>query len=181
MIGIILAVLSISGWLIWTYSYYQVEGDIALVRSGVGGDKVFFKGNFWAFPLLHQVQQVKLSDNRILVNCAEASSLLCKDEKRIDIALTFFVQISMNPSDILKVIHTIGAANATRKEVLYKLFRAKFEEAMKTLALSFDAEQIVHEPEKFKKELMLFLEEDMNGYQINRINIATIRSTNEIK
>lgn len=176
MIGIIIAVFSIGAWIIWTYSYYQVEGDIALIRKGVGGEKVFFKGNFWAFPFLHQVELIDLSEHRVLVNCAGAYSLVCREQQRVDIALSFFVQVIPSQSDVLKILHTIGASKATDKEVLSNLFKPQFLEALKTIALSFNAEQILQEPEKFKKELLLLLDDKMQGYQINRINIASVKT-----
>lgn len=177
MLGIIIAMCSIVGWLIWTNAYYPVEDGYAMIRSGLGGSKVYFKGGFWAYPLVHQVEKLKIREQRILLNQTGLSIVRTKDNIRVDIQLTFFVQVKHVSWAVLSVAQTIGCQSANQKIILNQYFQPKFSALIESVVKTFDYQTLFTKRGQFKKALLLGLDENLGGYQLNRINIAVLKYT----
>lgn len=176
MIGIIIALFSVLCWIIWTKSYYIVQEGFAYVRSGWGGEKVFFKGTFWAYPIVHHVDKINISEHRLFLDLSGKSSIICKDNIRANIQLTFFIQVNPNTWDVLKVAQSIGCERAVQRETLEQLFLAKFSEAIKTTAKNMDYLTLFNHQKEFKTNLLYVIDENLNGYQLNRISIVDVRA-----
>ena len=59
--------------------------------------------------------------------------LICRDNIRADIRITFFVRVNKTVEDVIKVAQAIGAERASDQATLQELFNAKFSEALKTV------------------------------------------------
>jgi uncharacterized membrane protein YqiK len=175
MIGLIIGITSIVTWLIWSNAFYQVKEGFALIRWGLGGDKVFFRGSFFAYPLVHQVEKIKIKEQRVLISLVGDNNVLTQDNIRVDLQLTFFVQIRLTNWDVLKVAKTFGGAHAMDKATLKNIFEPKFISAIRTLVNRYSYQALCDTPNKFKKTLKEELELDFGGYQLNRIRIAALK------
>ena len=62
----------------------------ALVRTGMGGTKVSFSGMF-VVPVLHKLEIMDITLKTIMISRTANEGLVCKDNMRADIKVTFFV------------------------------------------------------------------------------------------
>jgi regulator of protease activity HflC (stomatin/prohibitin superfamily) len=74
--------------------------------------------------------------------------LICKDNIRADIKVTFFVRVNKTPEDVLKVAQSIGCARASDQQTLDELFSAKFSEALKTVGKQLEFEELYTKRER---------------------------------
>lgn len=175
MIGLIIGVTSIVAWLIWNNALYEVEEGFALIRWGLGGDKVYFRDSFFAYPLVHRVEKIKIKEQRVLINLTGDKNTSTRDQIRVDLQLTFFVQIRLTNLDVLQVAKTFGGANAADKNILKKVFEPKLIPVIKKVVSQFTYQDLYERPNRLIRELKQELELDFGGYQINRTRIAALK------
>jgi len=176
MIGLIIGVTSIVAWLIWSNAFYEVREGSALIRWGLGGDKVYFRGSFFAYPLVHRVEEIKIKEQRVLINRTGNKNVRTEDNIRVDLQLTFFVQIRLTNWDVLQVAKTFGGAQAMDKEVLKKVFEPKLVPVIERLVNQYTYHDLQVKPKQFIRALKQALELDFGGYEVNRIRIATLKN-----
>lgn len=175
MIGLIIGISSIIAWLIWSNAFYQVSEGMALIRWGYGGDKVYFRGSFFAYPILHRVEKINLKEQRVLISLTNKENACTKDQIRVDVQLTFFVQVRHTNWDVLHIVNTFGGENAVNKEILSQVFELTFVETIKEQMKYYTYDALHQNPKHFVASLKQHLEIDYGGYQLNRIKIAALK------
>lgn len=157
--------------------YRKTSQGQALVRTGQGGTRVAFDKGIFVIPVLHLVEQMDLSVKKVEIARLKEDGLICRDNLRADIKVAFFVRVNQAKQDIIKVAQTIGCARASDPETLHNLFEAKFSEALKTVGKRFDFVELYDNREKFKKEIMNTIGEDLNGYVLDDCAIDYLEQT----
>jgi uncharacterized membrane protein YqiK len=103
--------------------------------------------------------------------------LICQDNMRADIKVTFFIKVNKTEEAVKNVAQSIGTARASDRELLIQLFDAKFSEALKTVGKKFDFEDLYSERDKFKKEMLAEIGEELNGYSLEGAAIDFLEQT----
>ena len=106
-----------------------LQGE-ALVKTGMGGTKVSFNGMF-VVPVLHKLEVMDITLKTIVISRTSKDGLICKDNMRADIKVTFFIRVNQTHEDVKQVAQSIGCGRASDQGSLELLFDAKFSEALK--------------------------------------------------
>jgi flotillin len=175
MIGLVIGITSIVAWLIWNNGFHQVRDGFALIRWGLGGNKVYFRGSFFAYPLVHRIERINIKEQRVLISLTGDKNVSTQDKIRVDLQLTFLVQIRLTNWDILKVAKAFGGAHATDKDVLKKVFEPKLIPVIKALISKHTYQAVSEAPDKLVRTLKQELELDFGGYEVNKIKIAALK------
>ncbi|MEO1714094.1 MAG: flotillin family protein, partial [Bacteroidota bacterium] len=157
--------------------YRKTPQGQALVRTGQGGTKVAFDKGIFVVPVLHLVEQMDLSVKKVEIARLKEDGLICQDNLRADIKVAFFVRVNQAKQDIIKVAQTIGCTRASDPDTLHNLFEAKFSEALKTVGKRFDFVELYDNRDKFKKEIINTIGEDLNGYVLDDCAIDYLEQT----
>src|SRR5690606_27431403 len=80
--------------------------------------------------------------------------LICKDNIRADIKVTFFVRVNELQDDVKKVAQTVGCKRAASPEAIVQLFDAKFSEALKTVGKQFDFVDLYNKRDEFREQIV---------------------------
>lgn len=174
MIAIIIVVI---GLLVWVISMYKkiIQGKV-IVRTGAGGTKVFYNAGL-VVPVLHKMEIMDISVKKLDVERTGVNGLICKDNIRADIKVTFFIKINKSTSDIINVAQTIGCERASEIDVLRNLFDAKFSEALKTVGKKFDFVELYEARSEFREEIIAIIGTDLNGYVLDDCAIDDLEQT----
>lgn len=174
MIAIIVVVI---GLLVWVISMYKkiIQGKV-IVRTGAGGTKVFFNAGL-VVPVLHKMEIMDISVKKLDVERTGVNGLICKDNIRADIKVTFFIKINKSTADIINVAQTIGCERASEIDVLRNLFDAKFSEALKTVGKKFDFIELYEARSEFREEIIAIIGTDLNGYVLDDCAIDDLEQT----
>ena len=70
--------------------YRKSTRDIALVRTGFGGQRIIISGGCLALPFLHKVDEINMRTMRIDVLRTGEKSLITEDRMRVDVGLEFY-------------------------------------------------------------------------------------------
>lgn len=157
--------------------FYQKPGpEEAVVRTGMGGLRVITGRGMIVIPLIQEAHRMDLSVKRILIDRDGEDGLICKDNMRADIKVTFFVRVNNKSEDIKQVAETIGPRRASEQNKLEELFDAKFSEALKTVGKGFDFVQLYTERDEFKEQILRVIG-DLNGYVLDDCAIDYLEQT----
>ena len=152
-----------------------LQGE-ALVKTGAGGTKVAFSGMF-LIPVLHKMEVMDITLKTIVIARTATDGLVCKDNMRADIKVTFFVRVNQTHEDVKQVAQSIGCARASNQEALEILFDAKFSEALKTVGKQFDFVELYNSRDDFKREILNIIGTDLNGYVLDDCAIDYLEQT----
>lgn len=118
-----------------------------------------------------------ISLKTIEINRRSSEGLICKDNIRADIVVTFFVRVNKTREDVLKVAQAIGCERASDQETVEELFNAKFSEALKTVGKQMEFEDLYRERNHFRDEIIQVIGDDLNGYVLEDAAIDYLEQT----
>src|SRR3954465_9373911 len=117
--------------------FRKVEQGKALIVSKVRKVDVTFTGAV-VLPVLHKSETMDISVKTIEITRTGQEGLICRDNIRADIRITFFVRVNKTVEDVIKVAQSIGTERASDKVAIQEFFAAKFSEALKTVGKQLD-------------------------------------------
>lgn len=157
--------------------YRQVEqGKALIVNTSRSEPAVTFTGRL-VLPVVNRAEVMDLSVKTIQIDRRGKEGLICNDNIRADINVTFFVRVNKTAEDVLKVAQSIGCARASDARTLVELFNAKFSEALKTVGKHFDFEQLYTKRDEFKDAIIKVIGKDLNGFILDDAAIDYLEQT----
>jgi flotillin len=175
--GLALLVLFV-GFITAFSKFYRKPGpEEAIVRTGVGGLMTITGRGMIVVPLIQEAHLMDLSVKRVLIARDGEDGLICQDNMRADIKVTFFIRVNNQPEDIKTVAETIGPRRASEQSKLEELFEAKFSEALKTVGKNFEFVKLYTERDQFKEQILRVIGTDLNGYVLDDCAIDYLEQT----
>ncbi len=157
--------------------YRKVDQGFALIVNTMKDEPtVTFTGAI-VIPVLHRAEVMDISVKTIEIDRRGKDGLICQDNIRADIKVTFFVRVNKTTEDVLKVAQSIGCARASDPATLEELFVAKFGEALKTVGKQLDFEDLYTKREKFRDDIIDIIGKDLNGYVLEDAAIDYLEQT----
>lgn len=157
--------------------YRQVEqGKALIINTSRAEPSVTFTGKL-VLPVVNRAEIMDLSVKTIQIDRRGKEGLICNDNIRADINVTFFVRVNKTAEDVLKVAQSIGCVRASDSRTLNELFSAKFSEALKTVGKHFDFEQLYTKRDEFKDAIIKVIGKDLNGFILDDAAIDYLEQT----
>jgi len=171
------SVILIGALIVFASMYRKVDQGQAMIINTLSSEpKVTFTGGL-VIPVLHRVERMAISLKTVEINRRGGEGLICKDNIRADIVVTFFVRVNKTREDVLKVAQAIGCERASDQETVEELFSAKFSEALKTVGKRMDFEDLYRERNHFRDEIIEVIGQDLNGYVLEDAAIDYLEQT----
>ncbi|MBE7464199.1 MAG: hypothetical protein HS116_12030 [Planctomycetes bacterium] len=176
--GIIILGVIVMGIIKFLLSWYRKvdQGQALIVNPMTGEPRVTFTGGV-VYPIVNRGEVMDISVKTIEIDRRSKDGLICKDNIRADIKVTFFVRVNKTEKDVLHVAQTIGCARASKQETLEELFLAKFSEALKTVGKQMDFEDLYKERETFRNRIIETIGQDLDGYVLTDAAIDYLEQT----
>ncbi len=171
---VILIVLGIP--IMFTKFYRKVNQGQALIINTLKDVQVAFTGAF-VLPVIHRAEVMDISVKTMEIDRRGKDGLICMDNIRADIKVTFFVRVNQTSEDVLKVAQSVGCARASDILTLEELFGAKFSEALKTVGKQLDFEDLYNQRERFRDDIIHIIGEHLNGYRLEDAAIDYLEQT----
>ncbi|GII58436.1 hypothetical protein Pth03_68250 [Planotetraspora thailandica] len=175
LLGVVLLVV-IGTVLVVSRLFRKVEQGKALIISKVRKVDVTFTGAV-VFPVLHKSETMDISVKTIEITRTGQEGLICRDNIRADIRITFFVRVNKTVEDVIKVAQAIGTARASDEQTLQVLFNAKFSEALKTVGKQLDFVDLYTKRDEFRDQIIRVIGTDLNGYSLEDAAIDFLEQT----
>ncbi len=147
----------------------------ALVRTGLGGNKVALNRGISVMPLFHQLSVVDLSSKRVIIEKEGRAGLVCQDGQKANVRMEFFIGIEQDEDGILQAIKTVGHPDETFNNTkIQELFSIRLKEILELTAKSFTVREIIDKRDVFKTALQDEARNLLGGYAIEHIAIDYI-------
>jgi uncharacterized membrane protein YqiK len=152
------------------------QGTALIVNRRTAGPEVTFTGaTVW--PIINRAEMMDISVKTIEIDRRGKEGLICKDNIRADIKVTFFVRVSKTEDGVLHVAQAIGCAHASNPQIIADLFSAKFSEALKTVGKNMNFEDLYTKRQVFKDEILKVIGTDLNGFSLDDCAIDYLEQT----
>ncbi len=157
--------------------YHKVEQGHAMIINTLRADPdVTFTGGM-VYPIIHKMELMEISLKTIEIARLGKDGLICQDNIRADIKVTFFLRVNKTTEDVLKVAQAVGCERASNQETLESLFSAKFAEALKTVGKSMDFVELYQARDRFRDNIIRQIGDDLSGYVLEDAAIDYIEQT----
>ncbi|MGW4298438.1 flotillin family protein [Streptomyces sp. NPDC004376] len=156
--------------------FRKVEQGKALIVSKMRKVDVTFTGQV-VLPVLHKAEVMDISVKTIEITRAGKEGLICRDNIRADIRISFFVKVNKTVEDVVKVAQAVGTARASDRDTLQELFHAKFSEALKTVGKQLDFTDLYTKREELRYRIIEVIGVDLNGYHLEDAAIDYLEQT----
>lgn len=156
--------------------FRKVEQGRALIVSKMRKVDVTFTGQV-VLPVLHKAEVMDISVKTIDISRTGRDGLICKDNIRADIRISFFVRVNKTVEDVIKVAQAIGTERASDKGTLQELFNAKFSEALKTVGKQLDFADLYTKRDELRDRIIQVIGTDLNGYSLEDAAIDYLEQT----
>ncbi len=178
-IGALVAVCLLAALLmlfVFSRLFRKVEQGKALIVSKMRKVDVTFTGQV-VLPVLHKAEVMDISVKTIEIMRAGREGLICRDNIRADIRISFFVKVNKTVEDVVKVAQAVGTARASDRDTLQELFHAKFSEALKTVGKQMDFTDLYTKREELRYQIIEVIGVDLNGYHLEDAAIDYLEQT----
>ncbi|WP_217566183.1 flotillin family protein [Streptomyces sp. GbtcB7] len=178
-IGVLVAVvllIAITMLLVVGRLFRKVEQGRALIISKTKKVDVTFTGAV-VLPVLHKAEYMDISVKTIEIRRTGREGLICQDNIRADIHISFFVRVNKTVEDVIKVAQAIGTETASDAAAIQEFFAAKFSEALKTVGKQLDFVDLYTKREEFRDRIIQVIGTDLNGYHLDDAAIDFLEQT----
>jgi uncharacterized membrane protein YqiK len=156
--------------------YRKVPPGKALVITKMRSLKVSFTSAL-VLPIIHRAEMMDISVKTIEINRNGKDGLICRDNIRADISITFFVRVNATANDVRNVAQSIGTERASDQDTLQELFNAKFSEGLKTVGKQLDFTDLYTNRDEFRDRIIHVIGTDLNGYSLEDAAIDYLEQT----
>lgn len=174
--GGLLLILAVFAVMVSKFYVKVAQGRALIINKVTKQPAVSFTGGL-VIPIIHKAEVMDISVKTIEILRRGTDGLICKDNIRADIKVTFFVKVNAQSEDVLKVAGQVGCARASDQETLEELFSAKFSEALKTAGKQLEFTELYEKRDNFKDQIMEAIGTDLNGYVLDDAAIDYLEQT----
>jgi uncharacterized membrane protein YqiK len=177
LVAVVLAfILALVGFVLSRF-YRKVPQSQALIINKMNDRlDVTFTGAT-ALPIIHKAETMDIGVRVIEIEKDGNDGLICRDNIRADIRVSFYIRVNPVKEDVLKVAKLLGVANASNTESLYALFSAKFAEALKTAGKQLEFVELYEKRDLFRANVIKVIGEDLNGFVLDDVAIEYLEQT----
>jgi regulator of protease activity HflC (stomatin/prohibitin superfamily) len=163
--------------LVLARSWRPVKHGQALIINKLGGEpRVTFRGAL-VLPIVQRAELLDVSTRQIVIARRGKAGVICADNIRADVEVTFHVRVNHTTDDVLRVAQSVGCERASQPGTLEELFGAKFSEALKTVAKQLEFEELFTQRDVFKDRVIEVIGRDLGGYVLDDAVIDHLEQT----
>lgn len=178
IVAVALGVLGFVGGLVFVALFYRrvEQGQALIVTSMRPEPTVSFTGRI-VYPILNKAEVMDISMKMVNLERRGQRSLVCKDDVRADLKITFYLRVNRTVEDVLKAAQTLGCARASDPQALAELFSAEFNDALETAARAVRFEELDRDRQQFKDEVLSIIGRDLNGFVLEDVALDHLEET----
>ena len=179
LFGIILAIVVIAVLVIFLNKFYRKSSrDVAIIRTGFGGQRVLIAGGCLALPFLHKVDEVNMRTLRVEVRRSGEKSLITEDRMRVDVELEFYVRVQPTVEGVATAAQALGSKSFT-SDGIRNLLEGRFIDAVQSIAASRTMDSLHEKRVEFVGSVSALLRDNLvqNGILLDSVSLTRLDQT----
>ena len=155
--------------------YRKSTREIALVRTGFGGQRILISGGCLALPFLHKVEEINMRTLRIEVRRTAEKSVITEDRMRVDVELEFYVRVMPSQEGIATAAQALGAKSFT-PDGIRNLLEGRFVDAVQAVAARHTMDSLHEGRAEFVGSISDLLRENLkqNGILLDSVSLTRL-------
>ena len=172
VIAVILAVLFLNRY------YRKATREVALVRTGAGGEQVVLSGGALALPFLHRITEVNMRTSRLEVERLGPKSIITKDRLRVDAGAEFYVRVDATTEGVGTAAQALGA-RTFRASDMAETLEGKLVDAMLSVAARYTMDSLQDNRADYCAEVSTMLAPNLaqNGLVLESVSLTRLDQT----
>ena len=174
----VLLVLAILAILLLNRYYRKATREVALVRTGLGRQKVVLDGGCIALPFLHRVSEINMRTSRLEIERVGPDSVITRDRLRVDVGAEFHVRVDATESGVTTAAQAL-AGKTFRASDLAETLEGKLVNGVLSVAAGYTMDSLQDERAKYTADLSAALVEDLaqNGLLLESVSLTRLDQT----
>ncbi len=158
--------------------YRKATREIALIRTGAGGQRVIIEGGFIASPFLHRVSEVNMKTSKLEIERLGPKSIITSDRLRVDLGAEFYVRVEPSIDGVKTAAQALGG-KSFRTGDLGEMLEGKFADALMTIAAKYTMDGLQDNRGEYSREVgeKLSVELAKNGLLLETVAITRLDQT----
>ena len=175
---VVLLVLAILAILFLNRYYRKATREAALVRTGLGRQKVVLDGGCIALPFLHRVSEINMRTSRLEIERVGPKSVITSDRLRVDVAAEFYVRVDATESGVTTAAQAL-AGKTFRASDLAETLEGKLVNVVLSVAAGYTMDSLQDERAKYTADVSAMLGEDLakNGLLLESVSLTRLDQT----
>ena len=172
VIAVILAIVLLNRF------YRKASREVALIRTGLGGQKIITDGGFLALPFLHRVSEVNMKTTRLEVVRSGDKSIITIDRLRVDATVEFYVRVDPTDSGVATAAQAL-AGKTFRSEDLAETLEGKLVDAVLSIAANYTMDELQNERGRYVGQVEDILKPNLvqNGLLLESVSLTRLDQT----
>ncbi len=178
-VGFIILVVAAILLILFLNRYYRkATREIAIVRTGAGGQRVVLDGGCLALPFLHKVAEVNMRTSRLEIERLGPKSIITKDRLRVDVGAEFYVRVEGSAAGVATAAQAL-AGKSFRPAELAETLEGKLVDAMLSVAARYTMDDLQDNRGAFAREVSETLKDNLaqNGLMLESVSLTRIDQT----
>lgn len=179
LFGLIVVIIVIAVIVVFLNRFYRKSSrDVALIRTGYGGQGIFLSGGCLALPFLHKVDEVNMRTIRVDVKRVGDKSSITEDRMRIDMELEFYVRVQPTVEGVGIAAQALGSKTLT-SEGVRNLLEGRFIDAIQSIAATQTMDTLHEHRADFVERVGGLLRENLgeNGLLLDSVSLTRMDQT----
>lgn len=176
LFGIFVAIVVIAIVVVFLNQFYRKSTrDVAIIRTGFGGQKTMISGGFLALPFLHKVDEVSMRTIRVEVRRAGEKSLITEDRMRVDAELEFYVRVQPSVEGVATAAQALGS-KAFTPDGIRNMLEGRFIDAVQSVAASERMDTLHEKRAEFVAKVAGLLRDNLaqNGILLDSVSLTRL-------
>ena len=175
---IVIIVAAIVAILFLNRFFKKATREVALVRTGAGGQKVVLDGGCFAVPILHKVSEVNMKTTKLEIERTGEKSMITSDRLRVDAAVEFYVRVQPTEDGVATAAQALGGKSFRAAE-LSEILEGKLVDAMLAVAASYTMDKLQDSRGIYANEVSEALEDNLalNGLVLESVSFTRLDQT----
>jgi uncharacterized membrane protein YqiK len=174
LLGIIVAIVVVAVAVVFLNRFYRKSTrDVAIIRTGFGGQRTMISGGFLALPFLHKVDEVNMRTIRVEVRRTGEKSLITEDRMRVDAELEFYVRVQPTVEGVATAAQALGS-KAFTSEGIRNMLEGRFINAVPSVAASETMNTLHEKRAEFVARVAGLLRDNLaeNGILLDTVSLT---------
>ena len=173
-----LLVVAILAILFLNRYYRKATREVALVRTGLGGQRVVLDGGCIALPFLHRVSEINMRTSRLEIERVGPKSVITRDRLRVDVVAEFYVRVDATRHGVTTAAQAL-AVKTFRASDLAETLEGKLVNVVLSVAAGYTMDSLQDERAKYTADVSAMLGEDLaqNGLLLEAVSLTRLDQT----
>jgi uncharacterized membrane protein YqiK len=178
IVGLVLLIAAVLAILFLNRFYKKATREVALVRTGAGGQRVVLDGGCIAVPFLHKVSEVNMKTTGLEIERLGPKSMITRDRLRVDVGVEFYIRVQPTEEGVATAAQAL-AGKSFRASELAETLEGKLVDALLSVAARYTMDELQDKRGEYAAEVTETLSPNLanNGLLLESVSLKRLDQT----